>query len=127
MKNIKRSLSDLIGETYISAVCKARAALTGEDETSLLAIGLEQVDFYPESFSHRQEELMKQLMQQLVPAFINEETGAPLIPFELLSIMSLHRLTVSVAFVLGKMESCTLQERVNITTFPSVTPSPVMN
>lgn len=77
MKNIHRSLSDLLGEKYISAVCSARAALTGEGEATLLAIARDQVDFYPESFLLRQEELMSKLMQQLAPSFENPEYGAP--------------------------------------------------
>ena len=77
MKNIQRSLADLLGEEYITAVCRARAALTGEDEAVLLSVARERENFYPESFALRQEELMGQLMQQMAPAFETREQGAP--------------------------------------------------
>ena len=77
MKNIQRSLTDLLGEEYITAVCKARAALTGESEADLLALAHEPENFYPDSFALRQEELMKQLMQQITTSFESHENGAP--------------------------------------------------
>ncbi len=77
MNNTKRSLTDLLGEDYINAVCRARAALSGEDEVSLLAIAREKVSFYPKDFALRQEELMNKLMQQMIPAFESCESGAP--------------------------------------------------
>lgn len=77
MKNIQRSLADLLGEEYITAVCKARAALTGEEEAALLCIARERESFYPEAFALRQEELIGQLMQQIAPAFETQEHGAP--------------------------------------------------
>lgn len=77
MKNIQRSLATLLGEEYIGAVCAARSALTGECEEELLSVAREAVDFYPEAFAHRQEELMHRLTEQLSPAFENSESGAP--------------------------------------------------
>lgn len=77
IQNIQRSLIDLLGEDYIGAVCRARAALTGESYDALYAIGAEKVDFYPASFQQRQEELMDLVGQQLVPAFVTAENGAP--------------------------------------------------
>lgn len=77
MKNIKRSLAELLGKEYVAAVCKAHAALTGEDESVLLSIAQEPVEFYPETFAARQENLMACLMQQLTPGFDSREEGAP--------------------------------------------------
>ena len=54
VKNIRRSLADLLGEDYIAAVCRARAALTGEREADLRAIADEKIEFYPDSFAARQ-------------------------------------------------------------------------
>ena len=39
LQNIRRSLTDLLGGDYTAAVCRARAALTGEDEAALRALG----------------------------------------------------------------------------------------
>lgn len=75
--NIRRSLADLLGENYVTSVCLARAALTGQDYDALAAIAHEKVDFYPESFKARQEFLMNQVGRQLVPVFDVRESGAP--------------------------------------------------
>lgn len=75
--NIRRSLVDLLGESYAASVCRARAALTGQDYDSLYAIAAEKVDFYPQAFEDRQEALMDQIGRQIVPAFTSGENGAP--------------------------------------------------
>ena len=77
IRSIQRSLTDLLGEEYISAVCAARAALTGESPEALRAVADEKVDFYPASFAARQEELMARVGETLVPAFADSEDGAP--------------------------------------------------
>lgn len=77
IQNIQRSLVDILGESYIQAVCRARAALTGQSYEALYAIGSEKIDFYPESFQSRQEELMELVGKQLVPGFETSEMGAP--------------------------------------------------
>lgn len=77
IQNIQRSLVDLLGETYVAAVCRAKAALTGESYEKLYAIGAQKVEFYPEHFQKRQEELMKLVGQQLIPAFEAVQKGAP--------------------------------------------------
>ena len=77
LKNLRLSLADLLGDEYISAVCAARAFLTGEEESTLRALAEEKVDCWPESFARRQEELMDQVGAQAVPAFPDRETGAP--------------------------------------------------
>lgn len=50
IQNIRRSLTDLLGAEYTAAVCRARAALTGESPEALRAVADEKVDFYPEAF-----------------------------------------------------------------------------
>lgn len=77
IQNIKRSLTDLLGENYIHAVCRAKAALTGADEQVLWAIADERVEFYPEEFANRQEKLMELVGSQIIPAFETGEKGAP--------------------------------------------------
>ena len=48
----------MLGEDYVSAACRARAALTGEAEENLLKIAHEEVEFYPAAYAARQEYLM---------------------------------------------------------------------
>jgi acetylornithine/succinyldiaminopimelate/putrescine aminotransferase len=55
---ISRSLADLLGKGYVEAVCSARAFTEGCDARELLAAANEKVDFYPESFARRVDELI---------------------------------------------------------------------
>lgn len=75
--NIRRSLVDILGEEYLAAVCRARALLSGRSYEQLWAIANEQVDFYPEAFALRQEELMDLVGKQVIPGFETTENGAP--------------------------------------------------
>ncbi len=77
LKNVRLSLKDLLGESYIAAACAARAFLTGESEQALRSIAEEKIDCWPDSFARRQEELMRQVGRQAVPAFDDREPGAP--------------------------------------------------
>lgn len=77
LKNIKRSLADLLGRDYMEAVCRARSALTGEELGRLQALANEQVEFWPEGFAARQELLMDRLGEALTAGYPNEEPGAP--------------------------------------------------
>lgn len=61
LKNIERSLTDLLGEDYMRAVCAARSALTGEDEAQLLRLANERVAFCPADYAARQEALMERI------------------------------------------------------------------
>lgn len=75
--NIQRSLADILGTQYLTAVCRARAMLTGRSFDELWAIANEKVDFYPEAFAARQEELMELIGKQVISAFETTENGAP--------------------------------------------------
>ena len=55
--NIQRSLVDILGGEYLAAVCRAESLLSGRSYEELWAIANEKVDFYPETFARRQEEL----------------------------------------------------------------------
>ena len=77
IRNVQHSLASLLGEAYIDAVCRARAALTGRSYEELSALAHEPVDFYPEAFAARQEELMALVGTQVTPAFPDELDGAP--------------------------------------------------
>ena len=79
IENFSRSLETLLGAEYTSAVCRARAALTGESEQALVKIAQDPVEFYPASFAARQETLMEQVGQQLCPPAqaVSAEPGVP--------------------------------------------------
>lgn len=77
IKNIKLSLTDLLGLDYIQAVCRAREALTNEDYEALMAIAKEQVDFFPNSCEANQNRLIKLVGKKLTEGYNNLENGAP--------------------------------------------------
>ena len=77
LKNLRISLADLLGEEYVSAVCEARAFLTGESTEDLRAAAEEKTECWPESFAARQEALMDRVGTRAVSAFADRETGAP--------------------------------------------------
>lgn len=77
MKSFERSLTDLLGRPYMEAVCRTKALLTGEPYEELLAIADEKVSFWPEMFEERQNALMAEVGRQVLPAFEDQEEGAP--------------------------------------------------
>lgn len=77
INHISLSLTDLLGEPYVEAVCRARAALTGDSPEALMAIAGEQVEFFPEWMARRQDELMGLVGTQVAPAAGFANDGAP--------------------------------------------------
>ena len=71
IENLRLSLSDLLGADYTRAVCEARALLTGENPEALRALADEKIDWYPEAFARRQEELMEHVWDNSVDSFSN--------------------------------------------------------
>lgn len=63
----RASLADILGEGYIEAVCAARAALTGELESSLSAMAHDKTEFYPAGFQQRQLELIVNTGARVLP------------------------------------------------------------
>ena len=77
IENLRLSLSDLLGADYTRAVCEARALLTGENPEALRALANEKIDWYPEAFARRQEELMERVGCRVTDGFAGDEAGAP--------------------------------------------------
>lgn len=74
--NIKKSLIDLLGESYVEAVCQGRAALTGESLQALKEIAGSEIEFWPQSFADRQDALADRVGEVIAPAFDNRLEGA---------------------------------------------------
>lgn len=70
---VRLALADLIGRERVEASCRARAALTGEDITKLIALACEPVDFLPAQFMARQHVLLRQVGQRVT----EPQTGEP--------------------------------------------------
>lgn len=80
LNTVQTSLTDLLGNDYTEAVCRGRAALSGESYESLRALADQKVDFYPAAFAARQEELMKRVGETIAPSAapsVSAEEGAP--------------------------------------------------
>jgi len=81
MKNICKSLRDLLGAEYISAVCEAQAFLTGEDQEKFEAIADEKVDFFSKSFQDRIDNLLDSVSSKACGGLKNSSEGAPAASF----------------------------------------------
>jgi len=81
MKNIYKSLRDLLGDEYITAVCEAQALLTGEEQTKFEAIADEKINFFPESFQNRLDSLLEKVSTKVCTGLKNSSAGAPVASF----------------------------------------------
>jgi len=82
LNNVQLSLADLLGEAYIGAVCEARAFVAGEDRQALMAIANEKVDFYPQDFRQRVDDLVDFIGQKVCAGLPNSAAGAGTQAFE---------------------------------------------
>ena len=102
LKNLRISLTDLLGKEYVSAACEARAFLTGESGEALRAVAEERIDCWPEAFARRQEELMERVGTRAVPALEDREAGAPTRAYGAAQHTSAAPLSALGAFRLGE-------------------------
>ena len=75
--NISRSLSDIAGESYTEAVCRASAALGLGSYASLKALADEKVDFFPDAFAARAEALALRCGEKISDGLADSFPGAP--------------------------------------------------
>lgn len=74
--DLRLSLTDLLGEEYIQAVCEARAFIEGRDAQYLRDIADERVAFYPDDFQKRVDELVDSIGQQVCEGYGYSAPGA---------------------------------------------------
>lgn len=77
LKNIKRSLKDLLGAEYMSAVKSVAVEINGMDEAEADALINEEVEFLPKSYVDRMHDLAKRTGEVVVKPFENATIGAP--------------------------------------------------
>ena len=70
------SLANIAGEDYVTAVCQARAALSGESTAALLDEGRKSVAAYPADFHERLLARLPQVGQTVCPGLERGATGA---------------------------------------------------
>ncbi len=77
LKNISRSLEDLLGAEYMTAVKSVATAVRGMDEAEADRLAAEKVDFFPADYVAKMDALAGKTGEKLVEAFVNTEKGAP--------------------------------------------------
>lgn len=77
LKNIKRSLKDILGSEYMNAVKSVAVHISGMDEKEADTLINEQVEFLPDSFIKRMHDLAEKTGEKVVPEFENSMEGAP--------------------------------------------------
>ena len=74
--NLKLSLEDLLGSEYVNAVCESRAFLEKIYKDDLLEIAREKIEFWPDSFSKRADELLESVGKKVCAGMSNSSVGA---------------------------------------------------
>jgi len=82
MKNISLSLSGLLGKNYIRTLCSASSFLQNRDLEEFLRIADTPVDFVPDWFSAKQDELVSLVGSQVIIPAEGFGNGAPTKGFE---------------------------------------------
>ena len=77
LKNISRSLSDLLGADYMQAVVTVATEIRGMDKDEANRLANEKIEFFPDEFVAKMDELAKLTGKQIVKPFVNSEKGAP--------------------------------------------------
>lgn len=77
LKNIKRSLRDLLGAEYTDAVKRVAVEINGMDEAEADLLINEKVEFLPDSYISRMHAMAKRTGERVVEPFENNMEGAP--------------------------------------------------
>ncbi|MBQ7380799.1 MAG: hypothetical protein IJW69_01805, partial [Clostridia bacterium] len=77
LRNISRSLADLLGKEYMEAVKTVAVEINGMDEKEVDALINEQVEFFPEDYVARMDEMAKRTGEKIVKSFDDTLAGAP--------------------------------------------------
>lgn len=77
LRNISRSLEDILGKPYMDAVQETAVSLLGLDPAEAKTLATEKVDFFSEGFAARCDELAAKVGQQVVTPFWGNLPGAP--------------------------------------------------
>lgn len=77
LRNVRRSLSDLLGKDYMDVVKNAATEVLGIDRAAAEELAETKVDFFPSEFEERCDRLAARVGEQVVPAFSVKLEGAP--------------------------------------------------
>ena len=76
INNLSLSLEDIIGVDYTGSVCSAKAFISDYKKDTLLKIAREKVEFYPESFQERVDELVNFIGKKVCDGLPKSPDGA---------------------------------------------------
>ena len=122
IENLRLSLSDLLGADYTRAVCEARALLTGENPEALRALADEKIDWYPEAFARRQEELMERVGCRVTDGFAGVVAGSSSRSYR----AAQHSGAAPLSGLGARPNACTSPPRASTTRFRWAIASPAM-
>lgn len=77
LKNIKRSLKDLLGAEYMEAVKSVAVEINGMNEEEADFLINEEVEFFPDDYVARMHEMAKKTGEKVVSGFDDSMAGAP--------------------------------------------------
>lgn len=77
LRNISRSLEDMLGSAYMEAVQETAVSLLGLEPEEARALATGRVDFWPASFAARADDLAAKVGQQVARPLQAELAGAP--------------------------------------------------
>jgi 4-aminobutyrate aminotransferase-like enzyme len=76
LKNVRLSLADLTGPSYARALCEARAFLTGGSLSAYQALAEEKIDFFPDAFQERLDQMLDAVGRPVVSGLSVSAGGA---------------------------------------------------
>jgi acetylornithine/succinyldiaminopimelate/putrescine aminotransferase len=74
--NIALSLADITGDEYIGAICKTKAFIENRDIAEFLEIAREKIEFFPNHFSTRIDELLEYTGKKISEGDFDSSPGA---------------------------------------------------
>ncbi len=82
LQNPTFSLADLVGETYVARVCDASEALGLGNAANLLDLAHTPVEFFPEAYQRRLDELVPRIGTRISTPFPQSSDGAGTLAFD---------------------------------------------
>ena len=76
INNIALSLNDMLGNEYVEAVCRTKAFIENRDIAEFLEIAREKIEFFPNRFSTRIDELIDYTGEQICKCAFESSPGA---------------------------------------------------
>lgn len=99
---VSLSLAEICGTAYVEAVCHGRAALTGEDVSSLIALAITPLDFYPRAFQENLLSLLGRVGEAIIPPLASSSRGATTRAFDAATRTAMSPLSALGCFRLGE-------------------------